>query len=216
MTDDKTPVDHALDLFVYAPLGLALEARALLPKLIDRGRQQVTGQVSMAKVVGQFAVKQGQVEGRKQFSKVSDQAQEALAGFGLVPPRQGSGPPSAGGTGAGTAERPEPPVEPKPGAPIADPPATAAAASAGPAAATPAAPVASAGVSAPPSVVVAPSDAPAMVSLAIPGYDALAASQVIPRLAGLAGDELEAVRAYESAKRGRKTILNRIAQLQAG
>ncbi len=51
--------------------------------------------------------------------------------------------------------------------------------------------------------------------LAIPDYDSLSASQVVPRLAGLSHDELEAVRAYEAEHRGRKTILNRVAQLQA-
>ena len=51
--------------------------------------------------------------------------------------------------------------------------------------------------------------------LAIPGYDVLSASQVVQRLAGLADDELEAVRAYESSHRGRKTILGRISQLQS-
>lgn len=51
-------------------------------------------------------------------------------------------------------------------------------------------------------------------SLAIPGYDSLAASQVIPRLGALDPDELEAVRAYEAAHRGRRTILGRIQQLQ--
>jgi hypothetical protein len=50
--------------------------------------------------------------------------------------------------------------------------------------------------------------------LAIPDYDSLAASQVVNRLSGLAGDELEAVRKYEAAHRGRKTILNKVAQLQ--
>jgi hypothetical protein len=50
--------------------------------------------------------------------------------------------------------------------------------------------------------------------LAIPDYDSLSASQVVSRLAGLGPAELDAVRAYEAAKRGRKTILNKIAQLQ--
>lgn len=58
-------------------------------------------------------------------------------------------------------------------------------------------------------------DAPAVTSLAIPDYDSLAASQVVPRLAGLSEDELEAVRRYEAAHRGRKTILGKVAQLQA-
>ena len=51
--------------------------------------------------------------------------------------------------------------------------------------------------------------------LAIPGYDTLSAFQVMPRLEGLGPDELEAVRAYERETRGRQTILNKIAQLQA-
>jgi hypothetical protein len=50
--------------------------------------------------------------------------------------------------------------------------------------------------------------------LAIPDYDSLAASQVIPRLAGLTPPELEAVRQYEAAHRARRTILGRVAQLQ--
>ncbi|HEV8296913.1 MAG TPA: hypothetical protein VGQ20_06450 [Acidimicrobiales bacterium] len=52
------------------------------------------------------------------------------------------------------------------------------------------------------------------VPLAIPGYDSLSASQVVPRLDALLPDELEAVRQHETAHRGRRTILNRIAQLQ--
>lgn len=59
-----------------------------------------------------------------------------------------------------------------------------------------------------------PTAGPAGAELAIPGYDSLAASQVLPRLEGLAPDELEAVRVYEAAHRGRKTILGRIDQLQ--
>ncbi len=55
---------------------------------------------------------------------------------------------------------------------------------------------------------------PAEDELAVPGYDSLSASQVVPRLAGLSGAELEAVRRYEEAHRGRKTILAKIDQLQ--
>jgi hypothetical protein len=38
---------------------------------------------------------------------------------------------------------------------------------------------------------------------------------VVPRLESLTADELESVRHYEQANRGRKTILSKIAQLQA-
>jgi len=52
-------------------------------------------------------------------------------------------------------------------------------------------------------------------ALPIEGYDALAASQVVGRLAGLDADGLEQVRLHETAHRARRTVLARIAQLQA-
>jgi hypothetical protein len=54
---------------------------------------------------------------------------------------------------------------------------------------------------------------PAESELSIPGYDSLSASQVVPRLDGLSADERDAVRRYEAAHRGRKTILSKLAQL---
>lgn len=57
--------------------------------------------------------------------------------------------------------------------------------------------------------------APAESDLPIQDYDSLAASQVVPRLATLAPDDLRVVQAYESATRRRQTILHRVAQLLA-
>lgn len=51
--------------------------------------------------------------------------------------------------------------------------------------------------------------------LAIPGYDALSALQVVGRLGALRPDELEAVAAYERAHRARRTILAKASQLAA-
>ncbi len=163
MTDSKGPAGHAVDLIVFAPIGFAVEARKLLPTFVERGRQQV----EMARMVGRFAVTQGQAEGRKQLAKAHTQAENLLAELGL-------------------AESSHRAPEPEVAAPAAteEPPAPVAQAS------------------------------PASASLAISGYDNLAASHVIPRLDGLDADELEAVRVYESAHRSRKTILGKIAQLQ--
>ena len=61
---------------------------------------------------------------------------------------------------------------------------------------------------------VEPELVPDAGSLGITDYDALSASQVVPRLEGLAAAELDAVRRYEAANRGRKTILSKITQLQ--
>jgi hypothetical protein len=169
VTDERNPVDQVIDLFVYAPIGLALSARDELPALVEKGRSRVEGQVAMARVIGQFALAQGQ----KEAEKLVRQAVERLQG-------------------------------------PASPPA--------------AAPAPEAATAPTPRRAPAPATAPAGRRrpdlsddhLAIPGYDSLSASQVLPRLTGLDRAELEAVRAYESAGRKRRTILNRIEQLQAG
>ena len=44
-----------IEAVVYGPLGLVLEARTLMPRLVQRGRNEV----AMAKMVGQFAVRKG-------------------------------------------------------------------------------------------------------------------------------------------------------------
>jgi hypothetical protein len=51
--------------------------------------------------------------------------------------------------------------------------------------------------------------------LAIPGYDALSAGQVVARLSGLDPDQLSAVQRYEATHRRRQTILGKIDQLTA-
>ena len=54
----KSPFGAILDVFVFAPIGFALDARELMPKLAERGRNQV----ALLKVVGQFAVNKGRAD----------------------------------------------------------------------------------------------------------------------------------------------------------
>jgi hypothetical protein len=54
---------------------------------------------------------------------------------------------------------------------------------------------------------------PPVSALSIPGFDTLSASQVVQRLDGLNRTDLVSVRTYESATRGRRTILSRVDQL---
>jgi hypothetical protein len=184
---EKSPgeqaLEHALEVFVYAPIGLLFEGANLLPDLIAKGKSQVT----MARMVGQFAVNQGQGEAAKVLDKIQDQAIAVLSRLG-----------------GSTA--PEPPITPAAMQEAAPAPAPAPAATPAPAEA--------------PEEAREPSAAPAgptvdVGSLAIPDYDGLSASHVVNRLEGLSAAELEAVRAYEAANRGRKTILSKVAQLQA-
>jgi hypothetical protein len=165
---ERNPLEQALDLFFYAPIGFLLNADEVIPQLIERGRAQV----KMARMFGQFAVTQGQTEANKVTDRVEKQA------AGLIDQ-----------LAAAAGARRSPPAPRPSRAPAATAPA-----------ATPQA---------------APAAGPAVDSLAIPDYDSLSASQVVPRLAGLSGAELQAVGAYEVANRGRKTILSKVAQLQA-
>ncbi len=52
-------------------------------------------------------------------------------------------------------------------------------------------------------------------SLAIPGYDSLAASQVIQRLNDLSEEQLKLVEDYELSHRQRRTILAKLTQLSS-
>jgi hypothetical protein len=166
MTSRQDPTEQLLDLLVYAPLGLLLEARDLVPKLADKGRQRMGGQVTVARMIGELAVRQGQRRAERFVQRIREQ-----------PPRPASSSAGPGGEAEpGNGHRP---------------PASAATT---------------------PSSAASPPTADAS-SLAIPGYDTLSASQVVPRLEGLSATELEAIRDYEEATRGRKTVLTRIHQL---
>src|SRR5947199_534529 len=72
MSEPKSPVDQALDLFLYAPVGLALTAAEELPKLIEKGRLRVTGQITMARMMGQFAVAEGQKRGEALIKEATE------------------------------------------------------------------------------------------------------------------------------------------------
>jgi hypothetical protein len=181
----RSPLEVALDYCVYAPLGFSLEARSLVPRFVDRGRSQIL----LARVIGKYALRKGAAVAEGALGPVGAPAVGLLRVAGLVPPT-----PSA------------------PSSPVADSPDVA----------EPARPPGGSGNGQGNGRSPRPASPPERVdppfhpdTLAIPDYDSLSASQVVPRLEGLEADELEAVRVYEEATRGRKTILSKIAQLQA-
>lgn len=172
MSTRDQPGEQLLDLLVYAPLGLLLEARDLVPKLAEKGRQRMGGQVTVARMIGEMAVRQGQRRAETVLKRLREQ-----------PSTAGGAHPQADARRVTNGHRPT--------------------------AAEPAGAAAPAGAARP-----APAPAADAAGLAIPGYDTLSASQVVPRLEGLTPGELDAVRAYEVATRGRKTVLTRIDQLR--
>ena len=166
--ESKTPLEHVLDVCVYAPLGFALEARSLLPKFVDRGRNQIV----LARVVGKYAVRKGSRATESRFN----QAQEQVVGvLRLVSSSSDDLEPSSNGARTSTAASPTDSTPTNGAHPRSGPRST---------------------VVPPVESTIDPS------TLAIPDYDALSASQVVPRLESLTADELEAVRDYEAGTRG--------------
>jgi hypothetical protein len=181
-------VDRALEVFVYGPLGLGLWIRDLAPSVID---------TIVAR--GRAEVDRRQEQAQQHVTTARSMGQVAIA-FG-VPKLRARAERQVGAvreqadrivgnlTGArtnGAGATASTMTPPPRHAPTADAP-----------------PVA------PSPVENAASAAPSE------GYDALSASQVVERLAGLGGEELTAVREYEVGHRNRRTILGKIDQLTA-
>ena len=227
MSDDKNPVEKALDLCVYAPVGAALYVRDMLPMMtgmfVSRGKRELQGKKTPP---APPPVPADEVK-RRIDESVGVAKVVAESGFGVAKDVAGAGigvaRDVAGSALKGLLENrpgtPRPNGAASPAAPTASTPPAPPAARAAPAERAPApeAPVASAPE---PAAQQAPEPAastdltvPAVDELAIPDYDELSASQVVERLEGLDAGALEAVRRYETAHRGRNTILGKIAPL---
>ena len=198
---DNGKTDRALDLLVYAPVGVALYLRDTVPTFVNlfvsRGRaelgqrrQQAQDQVAQARAMGEFAVNFGGPKVREHVEKgiaLARKSAESVLG------------------GAGDEDRVPDTADDDPSPAPAPRPDRAAANSR--AASRPA------GESTNISTATTAAPAPAATTLVIPDYDELSASQVVERLDGLPASELDAVRAYEEAHRARRTILYKIEQL---
>jgi hypothetical protein len=198
---DDGRTERALDLFVYAPVGVALYLRDTVPTFVNlfvsRGRaelgqrrQQAENQVAQAKAMGEFAVNFGGPKVREHVEKGI-----ALARKGAESVLGGAG--DEDGVPDAADDAPSPAPAPRPDRAAAN-------------SRTASRP---AGESTNTFTTKTAAPAPAATTLVIPDYDELSASQVVERLDGLPASDLDAVRAYEEAHRSRRTILYKIEQL---
>lgn len=226
MSENDTPIERAVELLVYAPIGLAMFAKDTVPTFmkmfVARGQTEVAQrrktaetQAGQYKTIGQMAVKYGGPEVRRQAEAaagtVRKRAEDTLAAVTAVTTPPGTTPPGSGTNGS--APTASAPAATKPPARTASRTTTSSTRTSK--LKTPKTPVApnmeaGAGESAAPTT-----PSPRQDALAIPDYDLLSATQVIDRLIGLARPDLLAVQAYETAHRARTTILGKIAQLSA-
>jgi hypothetical protein len=199
---DNGKTERALDLLVYAPVGVALYLRDTVPTFVNlfvsRGkaelgqrRQQAQDQVAQAKAMGEFAVNFGGPKVREHVEKGIALARKGAESV-LGDTGDGGGAPDA------AEDVPSPAPAPRPDRAAAN--SKAARRPAGKSTNTS-------------TTTKTAAAAPAATTLVIPDYDELSASQVVERLDGLPASELDAVRAYEEAHRARRTILYKIEQL---
>lgn len=181
----RTGAQLVADYTVFAPLGLLMTAVDAVPDLAGKARARLMPQVGLARTVGQLAVRQG-------YRQLSSLASDIRPGHMPWVPRPG---------------RPVPPREHK--QPVQHDTVHAGAPAGRTAYHRSAEPSDGPATSAEPKGT----DMPSSAGLAIPSYDSLSAPQVVQRLAGLSRDEVEAVRRYEAATRGRRTVLARAEQL---
>jgi len=208
VADEKQPVEKAVELFVYAPVGMACYFRDMLPSMmgifVARGKREVQShlpgraptpptpppvppevkrRIDESVGAARYMAEGGLGVAREVAGSGIDVAREvagsALAQFLAL---RANGTATSPRSESVTAEQPAP-----------EPPAAAA--------------------PSPPPDAARSGDVPSSDALPIPDYDELSASQVVERLEGLDHESLEAIRRYESEHRGRNTILGKIAQI---
>jgi hypothetical protein len=227
VSDDKSHVEKALDLCVYAPVGAALYVRDMLPGMLGifviRGKRELGGRsaptpppppaaeevkrridesVGVAKVVAESGFGVARDVAGAGIGVARDVAGSALKN--ILDNRPGT---TASTTAAGPAA-----TQASNGV-VADRDTGSAVPSPAPSPAPSSSPVPTPAPSSPEPETAADLTVPEVDELPIPDYDELSASQVVERLEGLDAGALEAVRRYEAAHRGRNTILGKIAQL---
>jgi hypothetical protein len=213
VSDEHNPLERAVDLFVFAPIGVAMFAKDTVPTFlkmfVSRGQTEIAqrkktlhDQANQYRTVGKLAVKYGGPVVKQQAEEKLDGArrlaEETFSGRRVSRGGADDVPPAPAAKSAKAAK-----IETS-STSITNGAVNGAVNGNGANGKTALQDVAA------PTAVPEPHVEP---QLAIPGYDQLSASQVVERLDGLTPEELDAVREYEVAHRGRSTILGKITQL---
>ena len=235
--DDKSPIDQAVDAFVYAPVGLALELLDQVPGWVARGKSQVT----LGRLFAKMAVEKGQNEVGDAVSDVlSDvfgvdlKGADTSAKESAVPASSKASPKEPADSDAttkspaskvkasspkGTTSSPKPKQSKAKNSKSKTSNAKTSNAKTSKPKAKATKPKATKTKAAKPKPAKAKATKPkAKVSeagdLGLESYDTLSASQIVKRLDSLSATQLESVRLHEEAGRHRVTVLNRIRQIQ--
>ncbi len=181
---EKDPIEQAVELLLYAPVGLLYEYQNVLPQLVKRGKSQV----QLARVIGKMAVDRQTSGADESFERVVggllDATAQVLTGvgeaIGLAPPSDDT---DRVDDGASTATAPPSKAD----ASLSAQPSSARAAK-------------------------QKTEAPQRLPIA--RYEDLKAKEIIPLLEDLNSDQLSRIAVYEKENRARKTVLAKIERLK--
>lgn len=113
MPESRPSLESALDVLVYAPVGLAAEVRRLLPDLAREGRTRVEQRVTLARFVGRLAVRAGRQQLESRLAAVRAAAPVPRPA-GSAPAATPAAAAAAGSAGSRTVSGEEPPREEAP------------------------------------------------------------------------------------------------------
>ena len=219
----KEPVEVVMDLLVHMPIGFAVMAWKRVPEFVTSvpelvgqamakgcaqlagAEERLTEEMRKARMIGQVAVTFGGRQLRREVDARLRDARQTAGGVASFLPNLGGD----GANGAGAAGAPNVSASATPTAPVS----TTAPSTPAKKSPTKAPGARKATKAAAPSSRARRPAAAAAADLPIPEYDGLSASQVVSRLRGLSAEELRAIRSYEEASRGRRTVLVAIDRL---
>ncbi|MCL4313758.1 MAG: hypothetical protein M1131_06450 [Actinobacteria bacterium] len=193
-SNERSTVERVLDVLVYAPIGLAIATSEEVPKLASKGRTRIEAQLATARTVGELAANYGIQRVDKHIKQVLSAGLDRYLGFKYPNQRAEQRQPDQHHDDASTST----PVDQHK---VSDNPTTEVKS------------VDKEGEASNRYKVDVSEGGVEEKDLAIPGYDALSASQVVQRLEGLSMEELRTVKEYEMTHRARRTILNKASQL---
>ena len=84
MNSERKPVDVAIDLFFYAPVGASIEFWERVPELAKLGRERLSAQAPAARMIGQFVLGVGRSRMESRLGEAAKRGREAVGNYRSV------------------------------------------------------------------------------------------------------------------------------------
>lgn len=107
VSSERKPIDLAMDLFFYAPVGASIEFWERVPALADLGRKRLSAHAPAAKTIGKFVLGVGRSRFESRLDDAVKRGREAISTYG---PAGRTEPPGSGQEENGEVDQAQRPV----------------------------------------------------------------------------------------------------------